>query len=97
MIRHIVMWGLKDPAQTVRFRELLESCRGLVPGMVEFDVGSRATPLPDGLEASCEVVLVSTFDSLAALQAYQDHPTHRAVGAQLGPMRSSRQVMDYEF
>jgi quinol monooxygenase YgiN len=92
MIRHVVMWTLKNPAEAPRFKALLDSCKGLVPGMLEFEVGIRR----DGLEASVDVMLVSAFRDAAALAAYQDHPQHRAVGAQLGPMRQARHVLDFE-
>ena len=91
MIRHVVMWTLKNPAEAPRFKALLDSCKGLVPGMLEFEVGIRS----EGLEASVDVMLVSAFRDAAALAAYQDHPQHRAVGAQLGPMRQTRQVLDF--
>jgi quinol monooxygenase YgiN len=91
MIRHVVLWTLKDPAEAPRFKQLLDSCRGLVPGMLEFEVGIR-TP---GHEATADVILVSTFADAAALDAYQHHPQHKAVGAQLGPMREARSVLDY--
>jgi quinol monooxygenase YgiN len=92
VIRHVVMWKLKDPADAPRFKALLDSCAGLVPGMEQFEVGIR-TP---GLDASVDVVLVSTFSDAAALEAYQNHPKHREVSAVLGPMRESRQVLDHE-
>ena len=92
MIRHVVMWTLKDPAQAPRFKALLDSCRDLVPGMLEFEVGIRSA----GLEANVDVMLVSAFADAAALAAYQDHPHHQAVGAQLGPMRETRSVLDVE-
>ncbi|PPE70619.1 Dabb family protein [Caldimonas thermodepolymerans] len=91
MIRHIVMWQLHDPADAPKFKALLDSCKALVPGMVEFEVGTR-TP---GLEANMDVVLVSTFTDKAALDAYQNHPHHKAVGAELAKMRSARSVLDY--
>lgn len=91
MIKHIVMWQLNDPADAPKFKELLESCKSLVPGMVEFEVGIRTARL----EATMDVVLVSTFTDKASLDAYQEHPHHKAVGAQLGRMRSSRAVVDY--
>jgi quinol monooxygenase YgiN len=91
MIRHIVMWKLKDAADAPRFKELLDSCRALVPGMHEFEVGIRK----DGLEANVDVVLVSTFADSASLDAYQNHPHHKAVSAQLGPLRDTRSVLDY--
>jgi len=91
MIRHIVMWTLRDAADAPRFKALLDSCKGLVPGMIEFEVGIRS----EGLEANADVVLVSTFADVTALDAYQRHPHHKAVGAQLGPMRDTRHVVDY--
>lgn len=91
MIRHIVMWQLRNAADAPRFKELLDSCKGLVPGMHEFEVGIRC----DDLEATVDVVLVSTFSDAASLDAYLGHPHHKAVGAQLGPMRDTRSVLDY--
>lgn len=91
MLRHIVMWKLKDPADAPRFKQLLDSCQNLVPGMLNFEAGIRS----DGLEANCDVVLVSTFADAAALDAYLHHPYHKSVGAELGPMRQDRHVLDY--
>lgn len=90
-IRHVVMWTLKDAAQAIEFKSLLESCASVVAGIEEFHVGV-AQP---GLEASCDVVLISTFASEEALKAYQAHPHHQAVALRLGAMRQSRQVLDY--
>jgi len=92
MIRHIVMWKLKNASEAPLFKELLDSCRDLVPGMHEFEVGIRR----DDLEANVDVVLVSTFSDAASLDAYLHHPHHKAVGAQLGPMRDTRSVLDYQ-
>jgi quinol monooxygenase YgiN len=91
MIRHVVMWKLKDPADAPRFKALLDSCGALVPGIRQFEVGIRQ----EGHEANADVVLVSTFDDAAALEAYQSHPAHKAVSAQLGPLRESRSVLDH--
>lgn len=92
MIRHIVMWKLRDAADAPRFKEVLDRCRGIVPGMLEFDVGVRR----EGLEANVDVVLVSTFTDAAALEAYLHHPQHKAVGEVLGGLRESRTVLDFE-
>mgnify|MGYP001403963740 CR=1 FL=1 len=91
MIRHIVMWSLHNPADAPRFKALLDSCANLVPGIVEFGVGIRET----GLDANIDVVLVSSFTDSAQLDAYQSHPHHKEVGAQLGTLRASRHVLDY--
>ena len=91
MIRHVVMWKLHDPADAAAFKALLDGCRTLVPGIVEFDVGIRT----EGFAAIADVVLISTFTDAAALDAYQNHPHHKAVSAQVGPMRESRLMLDY--
>ena len=93
MIRHVVMWKLIDPADAPRFKQLLDTCIGLVPGMIEFEVGIRST----GLDANVDVLLVSSFVDAAALDAYQNHPHHKAVSSQLGPLRESRSVLDHEI
>lgn len=99
MIRHIVMWTLKDYAEgadkttnAARMKALLESCRGVVPGIRRFDV---VTPQPE-FEATCDVLLDSEFESRAALDAYQEHPTHLAIKPFIGAVRSARQCFDYE-
>ncbi|MGC4118999.1 MAG: Dabb family protein [Myxococcales bacterium] len=98
MIRHIVMWKLKDHADgadkatnAAKVKELLESCRDLVPGMRLLEV---ALPTP-GLEASCDVVLYSEFDDKTALDAYQNHPKHVAIKPKILAVREERQCMDY--
>jgi quinol monooxygenase YgiN len=91
VLKHIVIWTLREPQDAPRFKQLLDSCAQLVPGMLSFDVGIRS----QGLEANADVVLVSSFANREALEAYQQHPHHRAVSAQLGPMRLQRAVVDY--
>lgn len=91
MIKHIVIWTLHNPADAPRMKQLLESCRHVVPGIEALEVGLRN----DGLEANADVVLYSAFKDKAALDAYQEHPDHMAVKAQLKPLCSSRTVVDY--
>jgi quinol monooxygenase YgiN len=91
MIRHIVMWTLHDAADIPFFKAQLESCRDLVPGLLSLEIGVAS----DGLESNCHVVLNSCFADKAALDAYQNHPHHRAVGASVSKLRSQRQVLDY--
>lgn len=91
MIKHIVLFTLKDPANAPKVKALLDSCKDIVPGIREFEVGIKT----EGLEATADVVLVSTFDDTAALAAYQPHPHHQGVVAQIREMASGRQVLDY--
>ncbi len=100
MIRHIVMWQLKEfaeggdrAANAAKMKALLESCAGLVPGMSRWEV-AVAQP---GLEATYDLVLYSEFADKAALDAYQSHPHHVAMKPFIGAVRSARQCMDYEL
>jgi quinol monooxygenase YgiN len=92
MLRHVVMWTLRNPADAPRFKLLLDSCKGLVPGMLQFEVGVRTTER----EGNVDVILVSAFADVDALHAYHHHPHHKAVSSQLGPLRQARSVLDYD-
>ena len=100
MLKHIVMWKLKEHAEgadratnAAKVKALLDACKDIVPGMHAFDV-ALAQP---GLEATCDVVLYSEFTDRAALDAYQEHPQHVALKPFVGAVREARQCMDYEI
>jgi hypothetical protein len=99
MIKHIVMWKLKDFAEgadkatnAAKMKAKLDACANLVPGTLKFEV-VLAQP---GLEATYDVVLYSEFTDKAALDAYADHPDHVALKPFIGAVREARQCMDYE-
>lgn len=91
MLRHIVLWTLHRPEDAATFAAEIASCKDLVPGMHEFDVGIRR----EGLEATVDVALVSTFDDRAALEAYLAHPHHQGVAARVAPLRAARSAIDF--
>ncbi len=100
MIKHIVMWQLKDHAEGAdkisnakKMKALLDACADIVPGVLKFEV---ALAQPE-LEATYDVVLYSEFESVAALDAYQNHPQHVALKPFVGAVRLARQCMDYEI
>ena len=99
MIRHIVMWKLKEHAEgadratnLLKMKRLLESCVDLVPGMLSWTIGVTQP----GREATCDIVLDSSFASQAALDAYQAHPTHVGMKPFIGAIRVERHCMDFE-
>lgn len=98
MLKHIVMWKLKEHAEgenkatnAQKMKQLLETCAHIVPGILKFEV-ALATP---GLEATFDVVLYSEFADKAALDAYQVHPDHKAIGPFIGAVRELRECMDF--
>ena len=72
------------------FKARLDTCGDLTDGILAFDVAIRS----EGLEGIVDVMLVSAFSNEAALAAYQDHPHHKVVSAELGLMRETRHVLD---
>ena len=99
MIKHIVMWKLKEHAEgqdrLANAREMkrrLDECAQIVPGILAFEV-TLAQP---GLEATYDLVLYSEFEDRQALEAYATHPTHKALVPFIGAVREARQCMDYE-
>ncbi len=47
-------------------------------------------------ERSYDIALVTKFDSLAELEAYQKHPVHVEVAKYMNSMRESSITVDYE-
>lgn len=100
MIKHIVMWRLKDHAEgnnkitnAQRMKTKLEALRGQIDGVLAIEVGIDFS----ATEASADVVLYSEFTDRAALAAYQAHPAHQAVVAFIKEVVSARHLVDYEI
>jgi hypothetical protein len=71
MIRHIVMWKLKEQAEGAgraanarKMKALLDACADIVPGILKLEVGVAQA----GLECTYDVVMYSEFVSAAALR-----------------------------
>jgi len=99
MIKHIVMWRLKESAggrsrdeNALEIKKRLEALRDAVPGIRELEVGLNVKEA----EAAADLVLVTAFDDAAALEAYQRHPAHQEVVAFVRTVVSERRVVDYE-
>ena len=98
MIKHIVMWKLKDSAhgndRTTNARmvkEKLEALRGKIPGLLAIEVGLDFSASAN----SGDVVLYSEFASRDALALYQAHPLHLAIVQFVAEAASERRVVDY--
>ncbi|HSO06480.1 MAG TPA: Dabb family protein [Pelomicrobium sp.] len=97
-VQHVVIAWLKEPGNAEHRRRLIEASRDLaaIPGVVRVAAGE---PLPASRpveDASYDVGVVLTFESRAALEAYQVHPQHkRAVAEVLQPL--VRRIVVYDF
>jgi hypothetical protein len=99
LIKHIVFWKLKDSAHgndkvtnARLIKEKLEALRGRIPGLINIEVGFDFVHA----ESSSDVALYSEMESRAALDAYQVHPLHQAVGGFIKEAYLERRAVDYE-
>lgn len=98
MVKHIVVWRLNDVDNKAELafeiKKNLEALKDKIDEIIDIEVGINFNET----EAASDIVLVSTFASKEALNAYIVHPEHKAVGAEyVRPNVSERRVIDYEF
>jgi len=91
MIKHIVMWKLKDKQDAVVIKTKLEALKGKIPGLLHIEVGIDFLDS----EQSADIVLYTEFESREALQYYQKHPEHQAIVPIVKAAAIARTVVDY--
>ncbi len=95
MIKHVVMWNIRDglDRDEVRdqMRRRLENLIGKVPSLLSLEVGMNYNPSPAGRD----VCLYTVFNSKEDLLSYQVHPDHEAVKDYIGSVTCDRVVADY--
>ncbi|MEF2145391.1 MAG: Dabb family protein [Desulfovibrionaceae bacterium] len=98
MIKHIVMWKLKQDALGKRaaenanaMKQMLDELDGIIPELkrIEVSVDVRASA------PECDVVLYSEFENMQDLDAYQVHPAHLKCVEFIKQIVSERRVVDY--
>ncbi|MBR4982664.1 MAG: Dabb family protein [Lachnospiraceae bacterium] len=99
MVKHIILWQLKDELTAEEkaevkkgIKEGLEGLAGKIPGLAEIKVQT------EGLASSnAEVMLDSTFEDEVALKVYATHPEHVAVAdGKVRPYTKTRMCLDFE-
>lgn len=97
MVTHIVLWNIESKfhqnereAIGQKIKTLLEPIKDLVPGAVNINV------VAGGLTSSNrEVALISSFETVEALEAYQIHPAHIEAGKYIKSVTCDRACMDF--
>jgi hypothetical protein len=99
MIRHVVLWRLKEGVEgrprsesAKLIKAQLEALPALVPEIRRLEVGEDVLKE----EASWDLCLVVDFDDLEALRRYQDHPEHKKVAELVARTRELRAAVDYK-
>ncbi len=99
MIKHIVMWKLKDFAEG---KSKSENAQIIKKGLEELkDKISQIKFIEVGVNfnessQAYDCVLYSEFETVEALNIYQNHPEHLKVAEFVGKVREARVVGDYE-
>lgn len=84
MIRHIVLLRFASSVSEDQIAALftqLHQIEGKIPGLLA--IASGKSESPEQMERGYMHGFVVDFADWAALQAYQDHPEHKALGAGL--------------
>jgi hypothetical protein len=98
MIKHIVLWKLKDFAEGAsreqnakRMKLELEALKKKIPLIRHIEVGINMMPS----EGADDVALYSEFANEQDLDSYQKHPEHIRIADFVAKVRESRAVVDY--
>lgn len=99
MVKHIILWQLKDEfseeekgAIRAGIKEGLEGLAGQIPGLTEIKVQTEMLA-----SSNVDVMLDSTFVDEAALKGYAVHPAHVEVAdTKVRPYTKTRACIDYE-
>lgn len=98
MVRHVILWKLKEEysaaeKETIKagIKAGLEGLAGQIPGLVSIRVYTE--PLPS---SNADLMLDAAFTDAAALAGYAKHPAHVAVAdGKVRPYTASRVCLDF--
>ena len=99
MVKHIILWQLKDEIQGVEketvkqgIKESLEGLKGVIPGLLEIKVRTEGLP-----SSNADVMLDSSFTDEEALKGYAVHPAHvKVADEKVRPFTKTRLCLDFE-
>lgn len=99
MIKHIVMWKLKEFAEDNNkqvnasiIKEKLENLKGEISQIRAIEVGININKSAQAYDA----VLYSEFENYEDLSIYLNHPSHKRISEFISRIRDERTVVDYD-
>ena len=99
MIKHIILWTLKDMPDSEKesvkkgIKDGLEELKGKIPGLIDIKVNAQGRLG----SSTADLMLDSTFESEEALKGYSKHPEHVTVAdSKVRPFTASRACLDFE-
>ena len=99
MVKHIILWQLKDEFTVAEREEIkkgiksgLEGLSGKIEGLTEIKVFTQ--PLPS---SNADLMLWSVFENEDALKNYATHPLHvKVADEKVRPFTKTRSCLDFE-
>lgn len=97
MVKHIILWKLKDNAGDIgkikeNAKRELESLSSVIGEIREIKVNINGLST-----SSCDIMLDSSFDSFEDYETYKTHPAHvRTADTFIRPFADIRLCFDYE-
>ncbi|MGN0621615.1 MAG: Dabb family protein [Porcipelethomonas sp.] len=100
MVKHIILWTLRDDLSEIEKEEVkyeikkgLEGLMGKIPGLTDIKVTTGRLD-----SSTADLMLDSTFEDIAALKAYANHPEHvKVADDKVRPYTSLRSCLDFEI
>ncbi len=99
MIKHIVMWKIKESHEGTdkdeimdRIKGELEGLKSSIPEIKTMEIGRNSNELP----TSFDIALYSEFESQEDLDIYKEHPEHQKVAQFVRQVAVDAVVVDYE-
>ena len=99
MVKHIVMWKIKDGEGNMTKAEImakivadLTDLKDRIPEIVDLEVGASLT----GGDMHYDMALAVTFKRLDDVMVYAQHPDHVKVSDFIAKVRTDRVVADIE-
>lgn len=100
MIKHIVMFKLKEADGKTEYENALEAKKrfdNVIAEVKELKKGEVVINSKDAPDNNYTIALICEFDDIAALNAYQVHPAHVEFGRFIGTVKTDRACIDYEY
>ena len=99
MVKHIILWKLKDGISDAEKSEIKKNAKNALEGLNEkidglLEIHLRTEALPS---SNADMMLISCFDNAESLAGYQKHPLHLAAANNfVRPFTGQRLCLDFE-
>lgn len=100
MVRHIVMFKLKDVNGKTEYENAVEAkerFENVIANVKVMKKGELVINSKDADQTNYTISLICDFDNIEDLNAYQVHPAHVEFGKFIGTVKETRACIDFEF